>query len=431
VTQPDLPPSGDPPAERLDEVVRHMRAWFALEAHGAGGGVQERLGGVLPWTWARDLRSATVAYPPALAGGELVGLAENLATAARRLGVEKIGWWSALPPQPPELGTLLAARGWWWGWQPQWMGRALRDADLGGGSVPGVHIGPVERSALWTVRGLPYHCATAARVRDAMVAREPRRMWHLAAWRGDRVIGHAVLHVPAGADPVAGLFDVGVVADERRRGIGRALTLAALRHAADLGCAHALLNATGEGEALYRTLGFSPLARGQTWWLQDALHDLPSAQETAFVEAIGFEDMRRLDELWAAGVRPPLDEVLRCGVTPLRLAVLADRRCAVDWLVEHGATPAPMAFVDLRWWERLDALLRAQPAVASAAFDGRGATLLHLGVERDEPELVALALAHRAEPAMPDASGAPALDWARRLDRERRFADLLNPPGGA
>jgi hypothetical protein len=31
----------------------------------------------------------------------------------------------------------------------------------------------------------------------------------------------------------------------------------------------ATLNATGEGELLYRALGFRSLGHGQTWWLHD------------------------------------------------------------------------------------------------------------------------------------------------------------------
>jgi ribosomal protein S18 acetylase RimI-like enzyme len=65
----------------------------------------------------------------------------------------------------------------------------------------------------------------------------------------------------------AGLYDMGVLPRARRRGYGRALTLAALAHARDLGCASVTLNATAEGELLYRSVGFSSLGLGMTWWL--------------------------------------------------------------------------------------------------------------------------------------------------------------------
>jgi ribosomal protein S18 acetylase RimI-like enzyme len=48
----------------------------------------------------------------------------------------------------------------------------------------------------------------------------------------------------------------------QRRGYGRALTLAALARARDLGCANVTLNATAEGELLYRSVGFRSLGLG-------------------------------------------------------------------------------------------------------------------------------------------------------------------------
>ena len=78
---------------------------------------------------------------------------------------------------------------------------------------------------------------------------------------------HAVVSVTAGRLGVAGLYDVGVERGERRRGIGRAVTLAALDVARSLGCGVATLNATPEGEALYRAMGFRSVGVAQTWWL--------------------------------------------------------------------------------------------------------------------------------------------------------------------
>ena len=57
---------------------------------------------------------------------------------------------------------------------------------------------------------------------------------------------------------------------QRRRGLGRALTLAVCRAAARAGARVATLNATGEGELLYRALGFRSLGLGQTWWIHRA-----------------------------------------------------------------------------------------------------------------------------------------------------------------
>jgi len=78
------------------------------------------------------------------------------------------------------------------------------------------------------------------------------------------IVGHVVLDVDGDQ---GGIYDMGVIPAARRRGHGRALTLAALARARDAGCAGVTLNATGEGEPLYRSVGFDSLGRGMTWWL--------------------------------------------------------------------------------------------------------------------------------------------------------------------
>jgi ribosomal protein S18 acetylase RimI-like enzyme len=82
----------------------------------------------------------------------------------------------------------------------------------------------------------------------------------------DELAGFAWLHAPEGEE-VAGIFDVVVFPAFRRRGLGRALTAAACARAAELGVDQITLNATGEGELLYRALGFRSLGHGRTWWL--------------------------------------------------------------------------------------------------------------------------------------------------------------------
>jgi GNAT superfamily N-acetyltransferase len=75
------------------------------------------------------------------------------------------------------------------------------------------------------------------------------------------------LNVSTGRLGTAGIYDMGVADDERRRGIGTALTLAALELGRTQGCGIATLNATPEGASLYGTLGFRQVGIAQTWWL--------------------------------------------------------------------------------------------------------------------------------------------------------------------
>jgi len=77
-----------------------------------------------------------------------------------------------------------------------------------------------------------------------------------------------VLNLSTGRLGAAGIYDMGVAEAERRRGIGRALTRAALELARAQGCAFATLNATHDGELLYGTVGFRSVGVAQTWWLE-------------------------------------------------------------------------------------------------------------------------------------------------------------------
>ena len=93
-------------------------------------------------------------------------------------------------------------------------------------------------------------------MRVRLAGARPRRVWHVGAWRDREPVGHATLNVTIGRLGVAGIYDMGVSKHERRRGIGRALTMAALDLGRAAGCSFATLNATPEGELLYRQLGF-------------------------------------------------------------------------------------------------------------------------------------------------------------------------------
>jgi ribosomal protein S18 acetylase RimI-like enzyme len=94
----------------------------------------------------------------------------------------------------------------------------------------------------------------------------------VAAMRGAWQVGvpgaaRAVVHLGAG---VAGLYDVGVATSQRRRGLGTAVTLAACAIARERGVRHVVLNATWDGEQLYRAMGFQSLGHGMTWWRSPA-----------------------------------------------------------------------------------------------------------------------------------------------------------------
>jgi GNAT superfamily N-acetyltransferase len=246
-----------------DDLVRAAAAnqaeWMLRTAEAAGGSVhrERRV------AWCVSPAGAVLAFPQ-LASERLLGLLPQFLGAARRGGAPEASCWSLLPTEPRELGTELHAAGFREGWQAHWM--AIETAARPTVAAPaGVEIGLAP--ATWKATSLPWDGEGVARVRGALASERPRRVWHLGAWRHGRPVGHALVNVTTGRLGVAGIYDMGVAEGERRRGIGRGLTLAALRLAASQGCAASTLNATAEGELLYGALGFRSVGVAQTWWL--------------------------------------------------------------------------------------------------------------------------------------------------------------------
>ena len=124
-----------------------------------------------------------------------------------------------------EVSDDLIARGFGWGWQPHWMALDLNrlprpdprhSIDIGHREIPDA---------------VPYGGDP-----DAPPA------VHVSIAVDGRIAGHAAMNPWRG---VAGIYSMGVSPAHRRGGIGRALTIAACRIAAERGCSHATLNATG------------------------------------------------------------------------------------------------------------------------------------------------------------------------------------------
>jgi GNAT superfamily N-acetyltransferase len=343
------------------------RAWFRRCA-AVTGGADERHGGL-------DLvvseGAGTIAFPrPGQSRDRLRERVDAVMRRADELGLRAMSCWSVT--EDKRLGTLLLARGFEWGWEPHWMALNLEAA---AGIEPEHAVTPAPREL---PRDLPYASARP----------DPPAARHLAV-RDDagRTLGHVVVNPWRG---IAGIYDMGVVPDRRREGIGRALTLAACAAARDLGCTHAVLNATGEGEPLYRGVGFASLGLGRTWWLHPGPR--PTPRQGALVEAIGFGD---LDEL--AGLEPTAAELeadIPGGGPPLAVAVVTARSAAADWI------------------------LARRPDLVSRPVEPRGGTLLHVAVEWDDEALVRVALAHGADRAVRDRwFGGTPLDWAEHLGR--------------
>ena len=216
----------------LEDAVASHRSWFGR------GREQVDLDGV---TLFLGEGVAVLAFP------DSTGDLETAVHIAGNAGVREIGCWSLLPDEV--LGRRLSELGFQDGWQPHWMGLDPRRA-VGG---PEHEV----EETLHCSRELPYASAEHESVLGGDVH-------HFVARDGATVAGHVVLDVNGA---VAGIYDMGVLPGARRRGLGRSLTLAVVSRARAAGCASLTLNATGEGEPLYRTVGFESLGLGMTWWL--------------------------------------------------------------------------------------------------------------------------------------------------------------------
>jgi ribosomal protein S18 acetylase RimI-like enzyme len=357
-------------ATLLRATAANHRAWFRRCAAVAGGHVERVAGLELVVTG----QAATMPFPAA--GQGLRRRLDELMRDADERGVRAIGCWAL--DEDRRLGTVLLARGFEWGWQPHWMALDLRRLP----DEPLEHdVAPAERDG---ASDLPYgepgpvHRATA----------------HLAVRDDGRTVGHVALNPWRGC---AGIYDMGVVPSHRRRGIGRALTLAACRLGRERGCTHAVLNATGDGEPLYRALGFQSLGMGRTWWLHPGPR--PTARQTELAEALGLGDAAALASL--APTDAELEEPIPGGGPPLAIAVVTRRPAVADWILDR------------------------RPDLASRPVEPRGGTLLHVAVEWNDEDLVGVALRHGADRSVRDGMwhGTP-LDWARHLDRPRLAALL-------
>ena len=200
-----------------------------------------------------------------------------------------------------------------------------------------------------------------------------------------------------------------------------------------MGCRYAVLNSTEMGAPLYRSLGFETLGYGQTWWLQrDVLaQEPPTHLEVALAEAVGRGDLVALDAL--AHRLPPkvLDAALRCGLTPVQVAVQTGHPASVDWLVRHGATLDVVSAWALGWKERVADLLAASPELANRRSGRQGRTPLHEAVLRDDAELARVVLAAHPDLGIADTEfRSTPLGWARHFGREEIIWLIERDRGG-
>lgn len=252
----------------------------------------------------------------------------------RRWTLAGLYCWSLSPSRPPELGALLAARGFRRNFRPRWMWLDMSRMRTDHSRPRGLKVELVEDDVIWDVDDLPYYSREAAINWRKTNRADPRRIWRFVARLNGEIAGHSMVNLTTGKLGIACMFDVGVRPAFRNRGIGKAVTIAACEHARDLGVRHAML--TGTGEALYRQIGFETIGYGQTWICREALKSrLPTRKLIAYYEAIGRGDIDVLDALAKHTKSETLRRPLPGGLTPIQLAVEMNQSAYVKWLVQR------------------------------------------------------------------------------------------------
>jgi ribosomal protein S18 acetylase RimI-like enzyme len=239
-------------ATLIRAAARNHTSWMGRAAEATGGAVFETQG--LTWAAPAPGGEAMLLFPSGKASGAAL---DAVIEGARERGARGIGCWAAGLQPFDDLAERLMERGFEWGWQPHWMAIDLSRLPLDEDD-PRVSLDDE----------VPEYDGYGAALLTLAKAR-PQRSWHALARIDGAFAGRAWAHLDDGELASAGIYDVDVPRRLRRRGIGRAVTLAVCRAAADAGARVATLNATGEGELLYRALGFRSLGLGQTWWLHN------------------------------------------------------------------------------------------------------------------------------------------------------------------
>jgi GNAT superfamily N-acetyltransferase len=197
--------------------------------------------------------------------GEVDGAIDEVLGRFRAHGVP--GSWHVGPTsRPPDLGLRLKARGFGGGWWDVGMAADLSRLPESVPAPEGLTIVRVrDRQGLdaWAqARGLDEEGALESRwVVDTYekIGLGDEAPWrHYVGWLGGQAVATATLFLGAGG---AGLYFVLTVPEARRRGVGGAITLAALHEARRMGYGVGVLGASEMGVPVYRRLGFQEYCR--------------------------------------------------------------------------------------------------------------------------------------------------------------------------
>ena len=326
--------------------------------------------------------------------------------------------WSAI--ERPDLDRVLLAHGATPGFQPWWMVRSLDHPLPDPASTIEIRRANVgEIAGLYASREIPYlnpelEAPVRSLVRDGSVVRV------LLARDGDRIVGQAIVNMTG---EFAGLYNLAVHPDARKRGIGSALSIAACDLARDLGARHIGLNATPQGAGVYERLGFRHAGKGQTWLIPAQRMRNPASERDIDIAL-------KLVHGTVEGIDPAaIPATMPNGERPIAFAARSGNAEAARWLLAHG-TPAEI----LPLWQlglREEALAAMQdPRLREQTTPPMHGTPLHMAIQAGDAELARLLIEAGADLTARDAQfRSTPLGWAEVLGQPE-IAQMIRDAGG-
>jgi GNAT superfamily N-acetyltransferase len=179
-------------------------------------------------------------------------------------------WYVGPASRPPTIATELERRGFAKVTEPPGMAADLSTLDQLDPGLPVVVERVVDRALVDAWFGVfapafDLSKAAASAFRDLILAGglgDDAPMRNYIAFVGGQPVATGSL---VGAAGVGGIYNIATRADRRGRGIGRAITFALMKEAAELGYRAAILWSTAAGLPVYRRLGFKERVRVPTY----------------------------------------------------------------------------------------------------------------------------------------------------------------------
>jgi GNAT superfamily N-acetyltransferase len=414
-------------AQLEQAVAENHRQLFCCSATALGGVVHVTDG--LTYTYSIG-NGSSVLFPamvPDKAGVQLDAMMDFYRTQE----VAHIGYWSLDPAEPADVDARLLARGFQPGWKPRWMALDVADVKTNFTTPPALEIRVSNDIPVHEVKGLPYGNNDGI-YSDALLRMYPDKAQRFVAFLGGVIVGQAALFFTAGLMGIAGMYNVGVIPSMRRKGIGKALVIAACRYAQERGYQYVMLNASDIGVRTYEEVGFRTVGYGLTWWITGKRYIThPSSQQmVALAEAIGLGDMEVVKQTGTSLTPEELDTPLVNGMTLIQLAAHCRQPAAAEWLMEHGVVCTALVMWDLGWKDRAAALLTANPQEVNRTYFEWAGNLLHIAAQRGDVALAKLALGAGVDLAMKDKEhGGIPLGWAYHFGRQEIITLIENHTG--